>query len=111
MIRAGLSCALCHLNVTPTEFQLSTGPTLLPIGQPEVDGVPNTQMDAGAILALTPFAVTAGQATVDLLNSWGPGAFDVRALPDNPLEESACGRRARIAAHAIGALYRFTKLP
>jgi hypothetical protein len=46
-------------------------------------------MDAGAILAATPFATTAGPATVALLNSWGPGRFDVRALPDNPLEDNA----------------------
>jgi hypothetical protein len=90
MISAGLTCALCHVNVTPTEFQLNppAGPTLLPIGPLQVDGVPNTAMDAGAILALTPFAQGAGQATVDLLNGWGPGAFDVRALPDNPLEDN-----------------------
>jgi hypothetical protein len=87
MIRAGISCALCHVNVTPTEFLLGAGPTLLPIGPMQVDGVPNTRMDAGAILALTPFAQAAGQPTIDLLNSWGPGAFDVRALPDNPLDD------------------------
>jgi hypothetical protein len=87
MISAGLTCALCHINVTPTEFLLNAGATLLPIGPLQVDGVPNTAMDAGAILALTPFAQTAGQATIDLLNGWGPGAFDVRALPDNPLDD------------------------
>ena len=87
MVRAGITCALCHLNVTPTEFELSNGPTLLPIGMPTVDGVPNSAMDAGAILALTPFAAAAGQETIDLLNSWGPGSFDIRALPDNPLDD------------------------
>jgi hypothetical protein len=88
MISAGLTCALCHVNVTPTEFQLNAGPTLLPIGPLQVDGVPNTAMDAGAILAATPF-FSAGAGLVlrpDLL-SWGPGAFDVRALPDNPLDD------------------------
>ena len=89
MVSAGITCALCHLNVTPTEFELSSGPTLLPIGIPTVDGVPNSKMDAGAILALTPFAQGAGQPTVDLLNSWGPGSFDIRALPDNPLDDRA----------------------
>lgn len=87
MIRAGITCSLCHVTVTPTEFELNAGPTLLPIGEPNIDGVPNTAMDAGAILALTPFAQAAGQATVDILNSWGPGRFDVRALPDNPLDD------------------------
>lgn len=89
MESAGITCALCHLNVTPTEFELSSGPTLLPIGIPSVDGVPNSKMDAGAILAATPFAQGAGQPIVDLLNSWGPGRFDIRALPDNPLEDEA----------------------
>jgi hypothetical protein len=46
-------------------------------------------MNAGAILALTPFAQAAGQPVVDLLNSWEAGRFDVRALPDNPLEDNA----------------------
>jgi hypothetical protein len=86
---AGITCALCHQNVTPTTFQLSAGPTTLPIGPLEVDGKANVAMDAGAILAATPFAQTAGQPTIDLLNSWGPGRFDIRALPDNPLEDNA----------------------
>jgi hypothetical protein len=89
MESAGITCALCHLNVAPTEFELSSGPTLLPIGIPTVDGVPNSKMDAGAILALTPFAQGAGQETIDLLNSWGPGSFDIRALSDNPLDDGA----------------------
>ena len=87
MIQAGITCALCHLNVQENTFELLGGPTALPIGQQMIDGVPNTRMDAGAILALTPFAVNAGQQTQDLLNSWGPGRFDIRALPDNPLED------------------------
>jgi hypothetical protein len=86
---AGITCALCHQNVTPTTFQLSAGPTTLPIGPLEVDGKANVAMDAGAIIAATPFAQTAGQPTIDLLNSWGPGRFDIRALPDNPLEDNA----------------------
>jgi hypothetical protein len=86
---AGITCALCHQNVTPTNFQLNAGPTTLPIGPLKVDGNANIAMDAGAIIAATPFAQTAGQATIDLLNSWGPGRFDIRALPDNPLEDNA----------------------
>jgi hypothetical protein len=86
---AGITCALCHQNVTPTTFQLSAGPTALPIGPLEVDGKANVAMDAGAILAATPFAQIAGQPTIDLLNSWGPGRFDIRALPDNLLEDNA----------------------
>jgi len=76
----GLTCALCHQLVAPTTFELTAGPTPLPIGPLLVDGRPNAGMDAGAILALTPFAVQAGPATVLMLNSWGPGRFDIRAL-------------------------------
>ena len=88
MIAAGLTCSLCHVNAAPTMFELNAGTVALPIGVPQFDGVPNTRMNAGAILALTPFAQGAGQPVVDLLNSWGPGMFDVRALPDNALEDN-----------------------
>lgn len=90
MISAGLTCALCHVNVTPTTFQLTGGATALPIGQPRFDGVPNARMNAGAILALTPFVqgLADGGATARALNGWGPGNFDIRALPDNPLEDN-----------------------
>jgi mono/diheme cytochrome c family protein len=52
--------------------------------------VPNNGLDAGAILALTPTAQAAGLD--GLLNGWGPGRFDVRALDvpgvdRNPLED------------------------
>lgn len=88
LVSAGLTCSLCHVNVTPTEFELNAGTVALPIGVPRFDGVPNVRMDAGAILALTPFAQDAGQPVVDILNSWGPGLFDIRALADNPLEDN-----------------------
>ena len=42
-------------------------------------------MNAGAILS--PFAQAAGPGVVGLLQGWGPGRFDVRALPDNPLDD------------------------
>ncbi len=90
MTSAGITCALCHVNVTPTTFQMTAGPTALPIGQPRMDGVPNLKMDAGTILSLTPFVAglpDAG-ATAAVLRSWGPGRFDVRALPDNVLEDN-----------------------
>ncbi len=84
---AGITCALCHVAVTPTTFQLSGGATALPIGALRLDGAPNPAMNAGAILSLTPFAQAAGPGVVGLLQSWGPGRFDVRALPDNPLDD------------------------
>jgi cytochrome c2 len=86
MIRVGVTCALCHQVVKPTTFQLSSGPAALPIGPLELDGMPNARMDAGKILSFTPFAIGAGQATVDLLAGWGPNRFDIRALPDNAFE-------------------------
>ncbi len=83
MSGAGITCALCHVTVTPTEFQLTAGPTLLPIGAPLYDGVPNSAMDAGRILSFTQGAVDLG--LVDVLQTWGPGRFDIRAL--NVLED------------------------
>ena len=88
MIAVGLTCSLCHVNAAPTEFELNAGTVALPIGPAQFDGVPNTRMDAGTILSFTPFAQGAGQAVVDLLQSWGAGSFDIRALPDNPLEDN-----------------------
>jgi mono/diheme cytochrome c family protein len=90
MTAAGITCALCHVTVTPTHFDLGEGPVPLPIGEPRFDGVPNNALNAGAILALTPTAQALGLSNV--LNSWGPGRFDVRALDlpgvdRNPLED------------------------
>jgi Cytochrome c len=84
---AGITCALCHQNVTPTTFVLTAGPTALPIGPLAVDGKANVAMDAGAILAATPFVQTNLAAQLPILQGWGPGRFDVRALPDNPLDD------------------------
>ena len=91
MTSAGITCGLCHVTATPTAFELTPGNLVpLPIGQPRFDGVPNNALDAGAILALTPTAQAIGLS--GLLNGWGPGRFDVRALdlPNidrNPLED------------------------
>jgi hypothetical protein len=91
MTSAAITCSLCHVTASTTEFELSPGQmTALPIGQPQFDGVPNNALDAGAILALTPTAQALGLS--NLLNGWGPGRFDVRALdlPNvdrNPLED------------------------
>lgn len=91
MTSAGITCGLCHVNAAPTEFELAPGQLVaLPIGAPQFDGVPNNSLDAGAILALTPTAQALGLSP--LLNGWGPGRFDVRALDvpgidRNPLED------------------------
>jgi hypothetical protein len=80
----GISCGLCHVTVKPTTFTLAAGATALPIGEPQFNGVPNTKMDAGKILSLTPFAVSNGLSST--LAGWGPGRFDIRAL--NELDDS-----------------------
>lgn len=88
MTSAGITCALCHVNVKATSFALSGGPTALPIGALSVDGIPNLKMNAGAILSLTPFVQAQPPALAATLQGWGPGRFDIRALPDNPLEDN-----------------------
>ena len=85
---AGITCAVCHTSVTPTEFELSEGvTTALPIGPLALTGVPNLNIDLGTVLSLTPFAVAAGEPTIEFLQGFGPGQFDARALPDNPLDD------------------------
>ena len=86
---AGVTCALCHAIVEPTEFELTENTfTALPIGPLLLNGMPNTAMDVGAILSLTPFAQNAGPDVVSFLQGFGVGRFDARALPDNPLEDN-----------------------
>ena len=80
----GISCGLCHVTVKPTTFTLTAGATPLPIGDPQFNGVPNVQMDAGKILSFTPFAIANGLSAT--LAGWGPGRFDIRAL--NELDDS-----------------------
>ena len=88
MTSVGLTCSLCHVNAAPTEFELNAGTVALPIGAPQFDGIPNTNMDAGTILSFTPFVQGVGEPVISILRSWGPGLFDIRALPDNPLEDN-----------------------
>ena len=85
---AGITCAVCHTSVTPTEFELSEGvTTALPIGPLALTGMPNLNIDLGTVLSLTPFAVAAGEPTIEFLQGFGPGQFDARALPDNPIDD------------------------
>jgi hypothetical protein len=86
MSAAGITCALCHVTVNPMNFDLGSGPTPLPIGTLRLDGVPNLRMDAGKILSLTP-AVQGIPGASAALAAWGPNNFDIRALPDNPLDD------------------------
>jgi mono/diheme cytochrome c family protein len=62
----GVTCALCHSTVD-NSFAPGIGSRL--------DGWPNTDLDPGAIIALSP-ALTAEQKAV--YNSWGPGRYDPR---------------------------------
>jgi cytochrome c5 len=66
LTRVGITCALCHSTVNN-----SAAPG---IGQ-RLDGWPNLDLNAGAIIALSP-ALTGAQKTV--YNSWGPGRYDAR---------------------------------
>ncbi|MDE2573602.1 MAG: hypothetical protein KGM44_13895 [bacterium] len=66
----GISCALCHSTV---DNRIAKG-----IGS-RLDGWPNRDLNAGAIIALSP-AVDAAHKAV--YNSWGPGKYDPRFNED-----------------------------
>lgn len=66
LVRFGITCALCHSTV---DNSFAPG-----IGK-RMDGWANTDLNPGAIVALSP-AVPA--ATRAILNSWGPGKYDPR---------------------------------
>ena len=66
LVRVGITCALCHSTV---DNSFAPG-----IGQRK-DGWPNTTLNPGAIIALSP-ALTAAQKAV--YNSWGAGLYDPR---------------------------------
>jgi hypothetical protein len=61
LTRVGITCALCHSTVDDS-FTKGIGKRL--------DGWPNTDLNPGMIIALSP-ALTADQIAV--YNSWGPG--------------------------------------
>ena len=66
LTRVGITCALCHSTVDDS-FAPGIGKRL--------DGWPNTDLNPGAIIALSP-ALTAQQKAV--YNSWGKGKYDPR---------------------------------
>lgn len=89
MTSVGLTCALCHVTVTPTEFQLEEGadPVPLPIG-PTVLGPPNTRLDPGLLLSFTPLVQSGSEAPkIDQYTGWGPGRVDPRFFPGNPFDD------------------------
>ncbi len=68
--RLGITCALCHSTV---DNSVMPG-----IGR-RMDGWPNRDLNAGAIIALSP-ALSADQKKI--YSSWGPGKFDPRYNQD-----------------------------
>ena len=68
--RLGVTCALCHSTVDDS--------VMAGIGHRQ-DGWPNRDLNAGAIIALSP-ALTAQQKAV--YSSWGPGKYDPRYNQD-----------------------------
>jgi mono/diheme cytochrome c family protein len=66
LVRVGTTCALCHSTVD-NSFDQGIGARL--------DGWPNSDLNPGAIIALSP-ALTTDQKAV--YNSWGPGKYDPR---------------------------------
>ena len=66
LVRLGVTCALCHSTVN-NSFAKGIGN--------RQDGWPNTDLNVGAIIALSP-AITPAQKAV--YNSWGPGKYDPR---------------------------------
>jgi mono/diheme cytochrome c family protein len=66
LARVGITCALCHSTVD-NSFAKGIGHRL--------DGFANTDMNPGAIVALSPAVPPALKA---ILNTWGPGKYDPR---------------------------------
>jgi cytochrome c5 len=66
LTRLGVTCALCHSTVN-NSFAPGIGKRM--------DGWPNTDLNVGAIIALSP-AITPAQKAV--YSSWGPGKYDPR---------------------------------
>ena len=73
LAQVGVTCALCHSSV---DDALAPG-----IGE-RLDGWANTDLDVGAIVALSP---ALDEATRTEFRSWGPGKYD-------PRHHAFCGR-------------------
>lgn len=70
LVRVGITCALCHSTVD-NAFAPGIGKRL--------DGWPNTALNPGAIVALSPAVSPAVKA---ILQTWGPGKYDPRINED-----------------------------
>src|SRR5438034_9747682 len=62
--RLGITCALCHSTVDNS---------VAPGAGRRLDGLPNRDLNVGAIVALSPVLPAAVKA---VFNSWGPGKYD-----------------------------------
>jgi len=71
LTRVGITCALCHSNVD-NSFMKGIGKRL--------DGWPNTDLNPGAIIALSP-ALTDTKP----YSTWGPGKYDPRFNQDHDM--------------------------
>ena len=70
LVRVGITCALCHSTVD-NSFAPGIGKRL--------DGWPNTALNPGAIVALSPAVSPEVKA---ILQTWGPGKYDPRINED-----------------------------
>ncbi len=68
--RLGITCALCHSTV---DNSVAPG-----VGR-RLDGLPNRDLNVGAIVALSPVLPAAVKA---VFNSWGPGKYDAEVNRD-----------------------------
>src|SRR5207249_4907878 len=68
--RLGITCALCHSTV---DNSVAPG-----VGR-RLDGLPNRDLNVGAIVALSPVLPAAVKA---VFNSWGPGKYDAELNRD-----------------------------
>jgi cytochrome c5 len=91
LTRVGVTCALCHSTVD-NSFAPGIGKRL--------DGWPNRDLNAGAIIALSP-AVDAGKKAV--YNSWGPGKYDPRFNQDGKN-----GPQVIPPAYGLNGIHRIT---
>ena len=91
LTRVGITCALCHSTVD-NSFAPGIGKRL--------DGWPNRDLNAGAIIALSP-ALTPAQKAI--YNSWGKGKYDPRFNFDG-----INGPQAIPPAYGLAGVHRIT---
>ena len=91
LTRVGVTCAVCHSTVD-NSFAPGIGKRL--------DGWPNRDLDAGAIIALSP---ALDEATKRVYRSWGPGKYDPRFNQDHQN-----GPQVIPPAYGLAGIHRIT---